>query len=199
MPELSVEADPRLWSVVPPESEAEPWLRSLLDGRTDEQQARILLAADLAVTAREAAPDSLVLLLCEPVSGLYATLGFLVTEAPAFRDAARAEELALTLTPSPWPPTTTPFTAGAVSGWRVTVLFSDEDATSDEQTGDGQTADGADASPVTPLGWVRTTYVLDLDGRLVVGQLSPLAPEAGAVALALTEQLLPTLEIDHRG
>ena len=194
MPELSVEADPRLWSVVPPESEAEPWLRSLLDSRTDEQQARILLAADLAVTAREAAPDSLVLLLCEPVSGLYATLGFLVTEAPAFRDAARAEELALTLTPSPWPPTTTPFTAGAVSGWRVTVLFSDEDAASDEQT-----AEGADASPVTPLGWVRTTYVLDLDGRLVVGQLSPLSPEAGAVALALTEQLLPTLEIDHRG
>lgn len=194
MPELSVEADPRLWSVVPPESEAEPWLRSLLDGRTDEQQARILLAADLAVTAREAAPDSLVLLLCEPVSGLYATLGFLVTEAPAFRDAARAEELALTLTPSPWPPTTTPFTAGAVSGWRVTVLFSDEDAAADEQT-----PDGAEASPVTPLGWVRTTYVLDLDDRLVVGQLSPLAPEAGAVALALTEQLLPTLEIDHRG
>ncbi|WEK13848.1 MAG: hypothetical protein P0Y48_01130 [Candidatus Microbacterium phytovorans] len=194
MPELSVEADPRLWSVVPLESEAEPWLRALLEGRTDEQQARILLAADLAVTAREAAPDSLVLLLCEPVSGLYATLGFLVTEAPAFRDAARAEELALTLTPSPWPPTTTPFTAGAVSGWRVTVLFSDEDAASDEQT-----TDGADASPVTPLGWVRTTYVLDLDDRLVVGQLSPLAPEAGAVALALTEQLLPTLEMDHRG
>jgi hypothetical protein len=187
MPELSVEADPRLWSVVPAEADAEDWLRTLLDGRTDEQSARILLAADLAVTAREAAGDALVLLLCEPVSGLYATLGFLVTEAPAITDRARAEELALTLTPSPWPPTTTPLPADRVSGWRVSVLF----------TGDDDTAP-TEQAPATALDWVRTTYVLNLDGRLAVGQLSPLSPEAGAVAMALTEQLLPTLELESR-
>ncbi|CAI9392917.1 hypothetical protein [Microbacterium sp. T2.11-28] len=187
MPELSVEADPRLWSVVPAEADAEEWLRALLEGRTDEQSARILLAADLAMTAREAAGDALVLLLCEPVSGLYATLGFIVTDAPAFSDRGRAEELALTVTPSPWPPTTTALPEGPVSGWRVTVLFSDDDQ-----------PPTADPSPATTLGWVRTTYVLDLHGRLAVGQLSPLSPEAGAVAMALTEQLLPTLELESR-
>lgn len=187
MPELSVEADPRLWSVVPAEADAEPWLRALLDGRTDEQSARILLAADLAITAREAAGDALVLLLCEPVSGLYATLGLLVTDAPAFSDRERAEELALTLTPSPWPPSTTALPDGPVAGWRVTVLFSGDDDTAP-----------AEQAPATALDWVRTTYVLDLDGRLAVGQLSPLSPEAGAVAMALTEQLLPTLELESR-
>ncbi len=139
------------------------------------------------MTAREAAGDALVLLLCEPVSGLYATLGFLVTDAPAIADRARAEELALTLTPSPWPPTTTPLPPDRVSGWRVAVLFSDDEHTPP-----------AEPTPATALGWVRTTYVLDLDGRLAVGQLSPLTPEAGAVAMALTEQLLPTLELESR-
>lgn len=203
MPELSVEADPRLWSVVPAEADAEPWLRALLDGHDDEQSARILLAADLAMTAREAAGDALVLLLCEPFSGLYATLGFLVTDAPAFTDRERAEELALTLTPSPWPPSTVALpelpglAEGSVAGWRVTVLFSEDDhAESAESEETGREAAGP--APATALGWVRTTYVLNLHGRLAVGQLSPLSPEAGAVAMALTEQLLPTLELESR-
>ncbi len=195
MPELSVEADPRIWSAVPAETDAKPWLRALLEGRDEEQSARILLAADLAVAAREAAGDALVLLLCEPLSGLYASLALLVTEAPAVPDANRAEELAIAITPSSWPPTTTRLPAAwsqaRLSGWRVTVLLDD----ADPEDVDAEPSSASAGSPATDVGWVRTTYVLDLDGRLAIAQLSPLTPMASTVAMALTEQLLPTIEM----
>ncbi|RZI89046.1 MAG: hypothetical protein EOO67_12450 [Microbacterium sp.] len=195
MPELSVEADPGIWSAVPAEADAEPWLRALLEGRDEEQSARILLAADLAVAAKEAAGDALVLLLSEPVSGLYASLALLVTDAPALSDAGRVEELALAITPSSWPPTTTRLPAAwsqaGLAGWRVTVLLDDSDRRDD----DAEAPDPDAGSPATAVGWVRTTYVLDLHGRLALAQLSPLTPVASTVAMALTEQLLPTIEM----
>ena len=207
MPELSVEADPSIWSAVPAEADAEPWLRALLEGRNEEQSARILLAADLAVAAREAAGDALVLLLSEPLSGLYASLALLVTDAPALPDAARAEELAIAITPSSWPPTTTRLPAAwsqaGLSGWRVTVLLDDADRPdadrqdSDREDSAAEPSADAAASPATAVGWVRTTYVLDLNGRLALGQLSPLTPVASTVAMSLTEQLLPTIEMTH--
>lgn len=189
MPELSVAPDPAFWSLVPARAEAEPWLRALADGREPEQVQTIVMAAELALQAAEHAPEGVVLLLSEPQSRLYAALTILVTAAPAAETPARAAELALTVTPSPWTPTVVPFELNDAPGWRVSILLGGPSEAAGGPEG------GATAAPATALSQTVTTYVFAVAGRLAVAQLSPLPPTAAGVALALTEQLLPTIEV----
>lgn len=97
-------------------------------------------------------------------------------------DANRAEELAVAITPSPWPPTTTPFTLAEAPGWRVSVAL---------QSSEADTAGTGEA-----VGWVRTIYVFAVRGFLAIAQLSPATPAAAGATMALTERLLPTIEIN---
>ena len=98
---------------------------------------------------------------------------------------ARAEHLALSITPSQWAPTTTPFEVSGRPGWRVAVV-----------TEADRPSDDLDDS-TRGIATLRTTYVFAVAGRLAVAQLSPLAPTAAALVMPLAEQLLPTLKVHH--
>jgi len=182
MPELSVSPDPSVWSLVPHRDDAPAWIHALTRDLPDAQKVQVAGAAELALQTREAVGEGMVLLLSEPTSGLAAALTLLVTAAPAVTDIARATELALAVSPSAWTPTVAPFELNDMPGWRVSVLGT--------RSGVEDAAD-----PVTLLDEARVTYVFALSDRLSIAQLSPLAPAAAAVAMALTEQMLPTLEV----
>lgn len=184
MPELVIAPDPALWHVVPARDDAEPWARGLIEGLDAECTRDVVIAAELALLTREAAQDGVVLLLSEPSIGLYAALTVLVTAAPGIDDAQRAEQLALNISGSQWPPTTTRFTVGGLPGWRISTLEADSDVSSDPT--------------VDVVSTTRTTYVLTVAGRLGVAQLSPLPPTAAALVMPLVEDLLPSIEV-HDG
>lgn len=181
MVELTVAPDPSLWSLVPHRDDAVAWAEGLLANRTPEQRDEIIVAAELALCTREAADDGITLLLCEPVSHLFATLTILVTDVAALTTSAEAEQLALTITATGWAPATTAFDLADQPGWRVSVLMDEDGQSSNEQA--------------TILTQVRTSYIFALHGRLAIAQLPPLSPDAAAFAMALSEQVLPTIEV----
>lgn len=185
MPELSLAPDPALWSLVPGRDDADGWVLGLLGSRAQEQQESLLLAAELALQAREASDGGMTLLLAHPDSQLYAALTVVVTAFEPVSDAETAADVARAVAASDWESALVEVEIGTDPAWRASVLTVDPEAVQDPLV-------------ATPS-HVRTVYVFAVSDHLAVAALSPLTPSAAAAAQVLAEPVLRTAQVIHVG
>lgn len=184
MLDLSLRADPEVWSAVPYPDDALVWRDACVANAFGDRQDDVLEAATLALRTR-AELDATHVLFLDAVGHrlLGAVAVFAYDDVPAASDQSQAESAARAMVPSAWDVHSIVADAGAMHGWRVTIV---DTASTDDSRGSG-------TGVVIDAIW--TVYVLDAGGRCVVVLISPMSPPNAALAQMYTERLLETMEV----
>ncbi|MDF2920537.1 MULTISPECIES: hypothetical protein [Microbacterium] len=180
MPDLAIAPDETIWSRVPDEpDEILRWRDARVAEAPEDHRDRIGEGATLAGMARAAAPSAtfVLALTAHDARVLGALTVFAYADVPPASNEEQAIELARSATLSDWDSFALAGEFGSARGWRVTTPVAPEGEKS------------AEASAF----W--TTYALDLEGVCIVAFLTPMFPEAAAVAQLHVERLLNTLEV----
>lgn len=182
MPDLTLQADPDVWSVVPypdealacetPASHTSP----MTGERTSSRRPRWR-----CIHAPELEAPHVFLLDAVEHRLLGALAVFRYDDVPLASDQDQAEAVASAMVPSVWGVQSIAADAGKMRGWRVTVVDK------------ARTEDSQEAAFVIEAVW--TVYVLNADGRCVVSLLSPMAPFNAALAQMYTGRMLETIEV----
>ncbi|SDG63247.1 hypothetical protein [Microbacterium pygmaeum] len=181
MPDLVLNADPEIWSLVPGWQQALAWREQRTATTEAERRADVFEAATLALRTRAEVDATHVLFLDAVGHRLLGALAvFAYDDVPAASSRTQAEEIARAMVPSAWEVHSIVADLGGGPGWRVTVI----DAP--------LTDDGAQVALVEAV-W--TVYVLEVAGRLVVALLSAMSPPNAALAQVHAERVLVTMNV----